>query len=156
MSTCAIIGIGHPDRGDDAVGRVVAACLGARALGGVTVLEHDGETAGLLEWLAGADTAILVDAAMSGQAAGTVQRFDVGSTPLPSGCFLSTHGMGLAEAVELARVLGQLPRRCIVYAIEARGFDHGAALSPEVAAAVDEVVARLLEEVELEPCMNTA
>jgi hydrogenase maturation protease len=143
-----VIGIGHPDRGDDAVGRIVAARLAARAPASVTVLEHDGETAGLLEWLGSADTAILVDAAMSGEAVGTVQRFDVGPTPLPAGCFVSTHGMGLAEAVELARVLGRMPRRCIVYAIEARAFDHGAPLSPPVAVAVDEVVARVLEELE--------
>jgi hydrogenase maturation protease len=143
------IGIGHPDRGDDAVGRIVAARLRECAPGGVTVLEHDGEATALLAWLGRAEAAILVDAAMSGEAVGTVRRFDVGRAPLPNGCFgLSTHGMGLAEAVELARALGQLPARCIVYAVEARSFDHGAPPSPKVAAAVDEVVRSVLAELE--------
>jgi hydrogenase maturation protease len=150
MSTL-VIGIGHPDRGDDAVGRMVATRLAARAPADVTVLEHDGETAGLLDRLGRAETVILIDAAMSGEAAGSIQRFDVVTGPLPSGCFLSTHGMGLAEAVELARVLGQMPRRCVVYAVEARAFDHGAPLSPEVAAAVDDVVARIVEELATAP-----
>ena len=60
------------------------------------------------------------------------------ATPLPRGALgMSTHGFGLAEALELARALGQLPRRCIVYAIEGASFETGAPLSPEVAAAVD-------------------
>ncbi len=82
------------------------------------------------------------------RAVGTIRRFDAARDPLPEATFgLSTHGFGLVEAIELARVLGSLPERCVIYAIEARSFDLGAALSPAVAAAVDDVVERVLAEI---------
>ncbi len=61
---------------------------------------------------------------------------------------MSSHGLGLAEAVELARALGQLPRSCVVYAIEGESFAVGAPLSPPVATAVADVAARLRVEID--------
>ena len=52
-----------------------------------------------------------------------------------------THAFGLATAVELARVLGRLPGRVTVVGVEAASFAPGTALSPEVAASVDDAVA---------------
>jgi len=143
-----VIGIGHPDRGDDAVGRLVAARLHDRLPAAVTVAEEDGEATRIVDRLANAAHAILVDASISGAPVGTIHRFDVARAALPlkkSGA--STHGFGLAEAIELARVLGSLPPRCVVYAIESRSFELGASMSPEVAAASHEVVERVLAEI---------
>jgi hydrogenase maturation protease len=143
-----VIGIGHPDRGDDAVGRLVAARLRARAPVGVAVIEEDGEATRLVDRLGQTEHAILVDAALSGAAAGTIRRFDAAHDPLPEGKpGLSSHGFGLAAAIELARALGRLPARCIVYAIEARSFALGEALSAEVDAAANVVVERVLAEI---------
>jgi hydrogenase maturation protease len=144
-----VIGIGNPDRGDDGAGRAVARLLRRRMLAGdVAVTEMDGEAAALLASFDGVTAAFLVDACASGAPAGTVRRFDVAASALPQGAFtLSTHGFGLGEAVELARALGQLPPRCIVYAIEGRSFSVGAGLSPPVAAAVAEVARRLAAEI---------
>ena len=143
-----VVGIGHPDRGDDAIGRLVATRLRGRVPDAVTVLDEEGETTRIVERLRGTASAILVDACLSGAAVGTIHRFDAAKDPLPEGRLgLSTHGFGLVEAIELARVLGSLPERCVVYAIEARSFDLGAALSAEVAAAADDVVERVLAEI---------
>ena len=143
-----IIGLGNPDRGDDGAGRAVAAKLRARVPRGMRVIECAGEATDLLARLGEADEAILVDAALSGAAPGTVGRFEAHQAPLPAARFgMSTHGFGLAEAIELARALGQLPRRCVVYAIEGRSFGIGDPLSPEVEAAVENVVARVLDAV---------
>jgi hydrogenase maturation protease len=43
--------------------------------------------------------------------------------------------------------LGRLPARLVVYGIEGRDFTQGEGLSPEVDAAIDEVVRRVTEEV---------
>ncbi len=143
-----IIGLGNRGRGDDAVGRMVAAGLRGRVPEGVHVIEHDGESAGLLEYLYGADAVYLVDAAVSGAAPGTIRRFDVLEEMLPAlPGSASTHALGLAEAVELARALGQLPARCFVYVVEAGSFEVGARLSPAVATAVDTLTARILEDI---------
>lgn len=70
--------------------------------------------------------------------------------PLPAGeeplARASSHALGLAETVELARGLGRLPRRLVAYLVEGDCFDFGAPLSPAVAAAVDIVAARILAE----------
>lgn len=143
-----VIGIGNPDRGDDAAGRSVVRLLRPLLPDDVAVTEHDGEATSLLAQLDGADAAFLVDACASGGPVGTVYRFDTAAAPLPAGGFgLSTHGFGLSEGIELARALGQLPRCCIVYAIEGGCFETGAALSPQVRISVVDVVHRLLAEI---------
>lgn len=144
---CLVIGIGNSDRGDDAVGRVVARKLSRQSIPGVRVVEHSGEPAGLLECLTGAESVYLIDAASTGERPGTTRRFDVAAMELPRVAFgYSTHGLGLAEAIELARALGKLPRRCVVYAIEGRTCEVGATLSPEVATAVAEVANQIRDE----------
>ncbi len=148
MDGILVIGIGNPDRGDDAIGLVVARELQAAGLPGVTVLEHRGDAADLVERLAGVGAVVLVDAAVSGGEPGTVRRIDVQGEALPASWFAcSTHGLGIAAAIELAQALGSLPEQCVVYAVEAAQFDHGAALSERAVAAIPAVVAAILDDV---------
>lgn len=143
-----VIGIGNLDRGDDAAGRRVARLLRRMLPDDIEVAEHDGEATALLARLDGVAAAFLVDACAAGAPVGTVRRFDLGETLLPQAAFgMSSHRLGLAEAVELARALGQLPPRCVVYAIEGGSFAVGAALSPALNAAVAEVARRLAAEI---------
>jgi len=142
-----IVAIGNPDRGDDAIGCEVARLLRGRLPAGVMLLHRRGEATAILERLEGAEVALLVDAALPDAEPGKVHRFDVAERALPSGLAeLSSHGLGPAQALELARALGTLPRRCIVYAIEGRGFEPGAPLSPEAARAAVEVAELILDE----------
>ena len=150
MVATRIIGIGHPDRGDDAVGRIVAARLREQMPAGAEVIETDGEAARLLDLFEGAADVIIIDAGLSGAAPGTIHRLDAVAAPLPRPMFAtSSHAIGLAESIELARTLGQLPERCIVFAVEATSFDLGAPLSAPVAAALDCVIARVRDELAL-------
>lgn len=143
-----VLGIGNPDRGDDAAGRAVVRLLEGTLPADVELAEETGEATQLISRLNGASAAFLVDACASGAPAGTIRRFDVAASPLPRSAFgASTHGFGLSDAVELARVLGQLPPRCVVYAIEGRCFDVGAQLSSEVQAAVADVARWLAREI---------
>lgn len=143
-----VIGIGNSDRGDDGVGRAVARWLRGVLDSDVEIIEHDGEATTLLWRLENVTCAYLIDACRSGVAAGTVMRFDVDAAPLPRDTFgMSTHGMALADAVELARALGQLPARCIVYAIEGSAFAPGAPLTPAVSAAIPAAGRRLADEI---------
>ena len=142
-----VLCIGNPQRGDDAAGRAVARALRA-LLADVEIIEEEGEATRVLARLEGADAAYIVDACVSGATPGEIRRFDVGAGPLPRTAFgASTHGFGLAEALELARALGALPSRCVVYAIEGGTFDIGAPMSPAVAAAVDIVAGRLRTDI---------
>lgn len=142
-----VIGIGNEDRGDDAAGRVIARRLRGLLPPAIEVYEQDGEPAALLALLEGVAAATLIDASASGAPAGTVSRFDASAGTLPrTVSALSSHGVGIAEAIELARALGQLPPRCILYAIEGASFEHGAGLSPPVSQAVATLARRLSGE----------
>ena len=139
-----IIGIGNLYRRDDGVGIVVARRLAAERFDRTRVIEHSGEGAALMAAWQGAEHVIVVDAVQSGAPPGTIHRLEARAQPMPTRFFhYSTHAFSLAEAIELARALGQLPRRLIVYGVEGTDFTAGEGLSPEVAAAVDEVVHRL-------------
>lgn len=141
--------MGNPDRGDDAVGRLTARMLAGELPADVEIVELDGEVTALLNRLQQADVAVLVDACCYGAPAGSVQRFDVAAQRLPQDGFaVSTHGVSVADALELARTLGELPAVCIVYGIEGGQFDAGAELSAPVAAVVREVAQSVRAEFE--------
>ncbi|WP_163648790.1 hydrogenase maturation protease [Modicisalibacter sp. 'Wilcox'] len=149
MDRTLVIGIGNPERGDDAAGLAVAAWLAGRLPESVAILTHDGEATSLLTLLGQASAVYLVDACVSGVPAGTIRRFDVTAAPLPRESFaVSTHGLGLADAIELARALDQLPAPSVVYAIEGRTFEPGASLSPAVGEAIARVGDRLRAELD--------
>jgi hydrogenase maturation protease len=52
----------------------------------------------------------------------------------------------VAEAIELARTLGELPPRMLVYGVEGADFAAGITLSLVVAGAVDTVVRTLVAD----------
>jgi hydrogenase maturation protease len=144
-----VIGVGNRWRADDAAGLAVAEQLRGRLADGVELLEREGEPTGLIDSWEGADEVWVVDTVSSGAQPGTLHRVDATEQALPAGLFRgSTHHLGLAEAVELARALGRLPGRLVVYGIEGARFDVGERLTPEVEAAVGRVADAVREEVE--------
>ena len=143
-----VIGVGNEYRGDDGAGVAVARRLRAQFATGVTILEESGEGAALLEAWKGAAWVMLVDAVRSGASPGTIHRLDARAAPVPTGFFhYSTHAFSVAEAVELARSLDQLPPYLIVYGIEGENFAAGVGLSTAVKQAVEAVVELAAKEV---------
>jgi hydrogenase maturation protease len=138
-----VVGLGSLDRGDDAVGPVVARRVAELAPLGVRVLVHEDPT-DLVESMTGASGVVVVDAVWSpGTAPGELLVLEAGegAGPLPEDAWArtgrgGTHAFGLAAAVELARALRRLPHRVVLVGVAAGGFDHGAPLSPGVAGAV--------------------
>jgi hydrogenase maturation protease len=143
-----VVCVGNPWRSDDAAGLAVARRLQGTLPEGVDLLEREGEPTALIDAWDGTDAVWLVDAVSSGAEPGTVHRLDASERELPGRLFHgSTHHVGLAEAVELARALGRLPARTIVYGIEAGSFAIGDELTPAVADAVGHAADALRDEV---------
>ena len=143
----ALIGIGNQFRRDDAAGLEVARRLRLAKPPGVIVMEQEGEPASLIEAWAGSHEALVIDGVSSGSEPGTLHRFEATDGPLPAELFApSTHALGVAEAVELARELGRMPDRLAVYGIEGESFETGEGLSRAVQLAVEQLVAELYEE----------
>lgn len=138
-----VICVGNPYRGDDGVGLAV---LDALADADVAAVEATGEPAGLIGLWSGQERVVLVDAMSAGADPGTVHELicrDGSWTAPPPSSSASTHGLGVAEAVELAKALDSLPRELRLIGVEVGDCSHGTGLSESVAAAVPEVIRRL-------------
>ena len=129
----ALIGVGNRFRRDDGAGLEVTSRLRATHPAGCRILEEQGEPLSLIEGFALVKEALVVDAVSSGADPGTLHRFDATREPLPAELFKSsTHALGIPDAVELARELGRLPDRLVVYGIEGESFEAGEGLTPAV------------------------
>ena len=144
-----VVGIGQLAAGDDGVGLAVARQLAGR---GVTVRES-ADASILLALLEAGHRVVLVDAVAGGGPPGSVIRIApdaLDSAPAP----LSSHGLGVAESIALARMLcgphivGAL---AIIGITIDRPITAGVGLSPAVAAAVGpavELAAELVRSME--------
>ncbi|HTY85551.1 MAG TPA: hydrogenase maturation protease [Silvibacterium sp.] len=138
-----ILCCGNPDRGDDGAGAIVAQRLKRRA---ITAEICTGEASHLLEKWQGISDVIVVDAVITGGRPGTIHEWNASETNLPPQQSVSTHGLGVAAAVEIARTLGKLPRRLRVYGIEAEQFEPLTGISPIVRQAAEELAVRIAAE----------
>jgi len=141
-----IIGIGNPYRGDDALGCLIARELSAKALQGMTCIEHDGEPASLINAWQNAEQVILIDAVSSGAEPGHIFHFDLTKQAWPEQFNLySTHAFGIPQAVELARVLGRLPAKIDFIGVEGQCFAAGESLTDEVKKAIQKTIVEILK-----------
>ncbi|MFJ1704956.1 hydrogenase maturation protease [Kitasatospora sp. NPDC088346] len=146
-----VIGVGNEYRRDDGAGWAVVALLAERAgrmplPGRPALVVCDGDPARLISHWDGAELAVVVDAAHAhpGQP-GRVHRLELSGGPLArSEGAASSHGLGLGDAVELARELDRLPRRLVVYAVEGADCSPGTGLSAPVRAAVERLAERIV------------
>jgi hydrogenase maturation protease len=142
-----VVGIGNWDRGDDGFGPAVAHRLMGRMSSAVRILERSGDALAMIEDWDGIPSVIVVDAMAPISEPGQVHRIDLADSPLPIGFApSSSHAFGVAQTVELARSLGRLPQYLVAYLVEGEQFGTGAPLSPAVAASVEDVAERVLDE----------
>jgi hydrogenase maturation protease len=147
VSGTVVIGVGNPYRGDDGAGREAARVVRQHVADELDVVVCELEPTRLIDAWDGAAAALVLDAVASGAEPGTVHRFDATSEPLPSREFRSsTHALGIGETIELARAVGRLPERIVVFGIEGETFGSGTELSAGARAGVERAVDLVLEE----------
>ena len=148
-SPILLIGIGNEYRCDDGIGLHVIRAIKEQKIPDTISVESSGDGAELIEMFSTVRMAILIDAVSSGGIPGTIYQFDAHKKPLPAQLsFQSTHAFGVGEAIELARVLEQLPPILIVYAIEGENFSAGIGLTSKVERATRKVVEYVCSEVQ--------
>jgi hydrogenase maturation protease len=141
-----IIGVGNVYRGDDGAGIAAARLLKSQVRPGIRVIEQSGDGTALAESWKGVERVILVDAVQSGAAPGTMRRFDLQKEEVPREILQSsTHTFGIADAIELARALKELPPRLLLYTIEGERFGYSGQLTDSVASGVRAVVTAIQE-----------
>lgn len=145
-----MVGIGNRARGDDAVGPEVVRVLREMRLPIRSVIREGDLTDLPLQWDRKTPV-IIVDACRTGAAAGTVTLLDPGQ--LDSATAVSSHMLGLAQALELAGNLGRLPDVLRIVGIEVATVDYGP-MSGELQQRLPEIaqfVAELAGSVGVEP-----
>jgi hydrogenase maturation protease len=140
-----IIGCGNPNRMDDAAGVLVAERL--RDMGIPAEIQSGGAFELVESWDAD-DDVVLVDAVSTGSPLGTVHLWQGTPPKVPIHSQLSSHGFGVGEAINLALLVGRLPKRLCVYGIEGAKFGYGEAVSPEVLNSVERVARQILVTVD--------
>ncbi len=150
-----VVGIGNEYRRDDRVGLYVARRLAGENEFDLRVVAQSGEGVALMEAWHGARNVIVVDAVQANASAGKIFRFDASLEKIPFTFFhYSSHAFGVAEAIELARALQELPPRLILYGIQGDDFGSGNELTPEVELAAGQVVGQIQREIHSwrQPC----
>lgn len=144
-----VVGIGNKDCGDDGIGAAVIQRLETMELNGTIPILASGEPVGLIGILADHEVAILVDAIDVINGEGKIHRYDASTEALPSELFsnYSTHSMGIYDAIEMSRVLDEIPEKLIVFGMEGKNFQPGDTMSPKVTENLDELVNRIRSEI---------
>lgn len=144
-----IVGLGTPFGDDRAGWEVVARLRDVLPVG--TRADATSDPLAVMDAEPGDDRLVVIDACRGAGAPGSVNRFEWPRTQFTADGGVSSHGVGLATALELAGLFGRLPPRVTVFAIEGGAAEPGAGLSRAVEAALPEVVARVLAELVDEP-----
>jgi len=146
-----IFGLGNPNRCDDAVGLMILDALRAMDLpAGVQLRHHLGDGMGLVNALAETHHAIICDAVRGGQP-GQLVTLDCSQALLPEQPFMSSsHGFGLAEAVEMARVMNMLPPKCFIVGVYVASLTTGYAVSQPVQDAIPASVQWITRHLDLD------
>lgn len=151
MNRIKILGIGSPF-GDDQIGWRIVELLKKRKqiqhyISDYLSLEcHDRPGIRLLELMENANIVYLIDAVIAGNKIGTIYRYENEEIEeLKS--ILSTHGIGIAQTLQLGKALDQLPSRLILYGIEINSVDINYNISLMIEPAIHELVERIEHEI---------
>ncbi|MDZ7661879.1 hydrogenase maturation protease [Thiohalophilus sp.] len=150
MKTILVAGIGSPF-GADQLGWQVIDALQEHSqadamLSQCQFSKLDRPGAGLIETLQGYERVVLIDAVQAGKPRGTVIRLDAGQVG-EQAAGLSSHNFGVAEAVALARAMGQLPEELVLVGLDAGDKPEVAFEASEADKLIEWVVDELSEVV---------
>ncbi|HWD07704.1 MAG TPA: hydrogenase maturation protease [Actinomycetota bacterium] len=141
--TTVVIGVGNRLRGDDGIGPAVIDRLRGRGVAaGVRLVTCEGEVTELIEAWERATVAIVIDAVRSGAARpGSVHLVPREDSGWGQHARASSHGLGVQDAVVLARQLGRLPGDLVLIGVEGGHFGLGTPLSAPARVGIEQVVA---------------
>jgi hydrogenase maturation protease len=131
------VAIGNRYRRDDGVALALADRLRAHPDLTIDIVEAGDDVIRLVDLWKDRELVIVADAVIAGEEPGTIYRRNPISTQLPRRWFaLSSHQLGIVEAIELGRAMKRLPRRMLFVGVEAMDLGQGEGLTPAVEAAL--------------------
>jgi len=145
-----VLGIGNLVMRDDGAGVRVVQELQRSYRFPENVRVVDGGTLGLdlLPLLEEATCLILVDAVETGGQAGSLIRLTGQELPVALQTKLSPHQMGLKDLLAVSELMGHSPAEMVLIGIQPGSVEMGAELTAKVEAVLEEVIAKVLLELE--------
>ncbi len=143
-----VLGLGNILLKDEGVGVRVIERLQAEYTFPDDVLILDGGTLGLdlLAYIEDTPQIVIVDAVKAGTEPGALVRLANDEIPAFLGPKVSPHQVGLQDLLALAKLRGHFPDEVILWGVQAERLEPGLDLSPAVAAQVEPLAARVLDE----------
>jgi hydrogenase maturation protease len=149
MGKTLVLGVGNLLLSDDGVGIHTIQRLQKVAQLPEEVQVLDGGTMGLdlLYYLEGVSHLLIVDAVVEvGQPPGTLTRMAGDQVPAYLSLKMSPHEIGLPDMLFAAKLRDIYPEEVVVWGVQPETIEVGLDLSPPVAAQVDVLVEKILEE----------
>ena len=142
-----IIGIGHPFRGDDALGPQAISLLKPHLPPTVDSMTLLGDLSALLSIFENYEAVYLIDAIVTKQSLpGTYHRLEGILPDTASTCRTSTHAFDISQAIEMAHVLNCLPKKLVIFGMEAEQFTEGGPLSNALSSQLPQFINTILNE----------
>jgi hydrogenase maturation protease len=148
-----ILGVGNLLLSDEGVGLRVVEQLAATYELPEEVQTLDGGTLGLdlLYYLEGAnglpvENLLIVDAVEMGEEPGTLLRLEGDQVPSFLSIKISPHQVGIPDMLFAAKLKDLYPRNVVLWGVQPGTLETGLDLSPAVAAQVDVLVEKVVEE----------
>ncbi len=143
-----VLGLGNLLMSDDSIGVRAVQRLQQdfRVPEGVTIV--DGGTLGLdlLPYIEEADELLIIDALEMRAEPGSLFRLEGDEVPRAFASKLSVHQMGLQDLLAVAELQGYAPQKLVVHGIQAGSIEMKLDLSPPVAAAMDDLLDAVVNE----------
>ena len=141
----AVFAIGSP-HGDDRLGWELTRHLAGWLPPGVSVFDMS-HPMDLIHHTSGYSALVIVDACYGAGPPGSMHRFEWPDSRFENLGVTSSHGFGLVQCLELAKNLGQLPTRVVIFAVEVEAVGPNRAMSSSIAAAIPKLAMAVLREV---------
>jgi hydrogenase maturation protease len=141
-----VLGVGNVIMGDEGVGVRCAEWLESRVPAGVVVIDGGTSTHELLGELENLDLLVIVDAVATASPPGTLVRLEGDHIPSAFSNKLSPHQHGINDLLANLALLGRSPKRLVLFGVQPKTIALGMELTPEIAAVVPALGARVLAE----------
>jgi hydrogenase maturation protease len=145
-----VLGLGNTIMTDDGFGVKVVTTLSSRYQFQGPVQLLDGGTLGLdlLPYLEEIESLLIIDALDMRDEPGKIFRIEGDEVPRAFASKLSVHQMGLQDLLAVSELQGHVPRNLVVWGVQPECIEMNTELTATVAAAIEPVVAKVLEELQ--------
>ncbi|MFW2571387.1 hydrogenase maturation protease [Legionella sp. 29fVS95] len=151
MIELLILGIGSPF-GDDRLGwEVVQGLQQKKALQDYSTeqlqfMACDRPGLNLLDWMQQAKTVFLIDAVRTGAKVGSLLYLENEEIKTINP-IQSTHEFGLANTIEMGKILNLLPKKLVLYGIEVNELKFQFEITEPIRAAIDALITRIEKDI---------